>query len=552
MVFFGRIWRIILFAAVMLPFLISVLVRTYSWMIILGRFGVINNFLKWIGLIHTPMELMYNRIGVFIGLTYVLLPYAVLPMHSIMSGIDRDLLRAADSLGSTPLQKFYRIFLPLSFPGVAAGYLLSFIIGVGAFITPALMGGSKDTVIAISIDSQLEMVNNWGFASALSIVLLLTVLLLFSVCLRFTGMDALFGGLAGKVQPPDYDTASDYDVSTIICKRSLPGRMAHAVAKKLSDFFLSGVKNLSLFTHAVAKRFSKQFECVCLFYTRHIHLTGEFLNNRLLDILHIELWTRWALFCFIAVIAVFLFFPLFVIIPIAFSGDRILRFPPQSMGLGLIKSFFSSDMWIRASLNSLYTATLVTILSTILGTLAAMGLVRDRMPGRQFLYGLFISPIILPAIVNAVAIYFFIAKLKLIGTITGLTLAHTVLATPYVIIVMTTTLQGVDVNMKQASHSLGAGWIQTFFYVTLPLIKPGLLTAGIFAFIASFDELITALFISGARSATLPKQMWDGIRDSMDPVIAAVVALLIIMAVIIMALIEIIKQHHRKRLSKGI
>ncbi|BBD09246.1 ABC transporter permease [Desulfovibrio ferrophilus] len=194
MTFFGPVWRTMLMAAVTIPFWISVLVRTYSWMIILGRFGVINNFLQWAGLTDAPLELMYNRCGVYISLAYVLLPFAVLPMHSVMLGIDRTLLRAADSLGSSPWQSFRRVFLPLSLPGVAAGFLLTFIVGAGTFVTPTLMGGPKDTVIAMSIDSQLEIVNDWGFAGALSVILLFTVMGLFALCLRFMGLESLFGG----------------------------------------------------------------------------------------------------------------------------------------------------------------------------------------------------------------------------------------------------------------------------------------------------------------------------------------------------------------------
>ncbi|WP_083456513.1 ABC transporter permease [Desulfosarcina cetonica] len=173
-----------------------------------------------------------------------------------------------------------------------------------------------------------------------------------------------------------------------------------------------------------------------------------------------------------------------------------------------------------------------------------MGITRLRGSARQAAYGMFISPLILPAIINALAMYFFMAKLKLIGTITGLILAHTVLAVPFVIIVMTTTIQGMDQGLVWAGYSLGAGRLRTFIHITLPLIRPGLFIAGIFAFIASFDELIAALFISGARSTTLPKQMWDGIRDQMSPIVAAVAALLIILAMVFLGAVATIR--HRK------
>jgi len=187
-------WATILLIAVVLPFWISVLVRTYTWMIILGRYGVVNDLLSGLGLIKEPLRLMYNRLGVYVGMVYVMLPYAILPMLSVMQGIDRTLMRAADNLGSTPWQSFRHVFFPLSLPGVGAALLLTFIICVGFFITPALMGSTRDTMIAISIQTQLEEVNNWGFASALSVVLLTVVLILFFIYNRFLGLDILLGG----------------------------------------------------------------------------------------------------------------------------------------------------------------------------------------------------------------------------------------------------------------------------------------------------------------------------------------------------------------------
>jgi ABC-type spermidine/putrescine transport system permease subunit I len=195
-------WATILLIAVVLPFWISVLVRTYAWMIILGRYGVVNDLLRSLGLIQDPLRLMYNRLGVCVGMVYVMLPYAILPMLSVMQGIDRTLMRAADNLGSTPYQSFRHVFFPLSLPGVGAAFLLTFIICVGFFITPALMGSTRDTMVAMSIQSQLEEVSNWGFASALSVLLLVAVLILFYIYNRFLGLETLSGGNGENQLPP--------------------------------------------------------------------------------------------------------------------------------------------------------------------------------------------------------------------------------------------------------------------------------------------------------------------------------------------------------------
>lgn len=293
------------------------------------------------------------------------------------------------------------------------------------------------------------------------------------------------------------------------------------------------------------KRLANSFENVWLASIQRINHYTRTASNILPAVISRCPWGRWNLHGLCLATAVFLLFPLGVIMPIAFSNDTVLRFPPQTIGLDLFQNFFSSTTWMRVTLNSLRVAIPVTLLSTILGTLAALGMDRMKGAGRHILYGALISPLILPAIINAVAIYFFMAKLKLIGTITGLVLAHTVLATPFVIIIMSTTLKSRDKTLEQASNSLGAGGIRTVWHITLPLIRPGLITAAIFAFIASFDELITALFVSGSLNATLPKQMWDGIRDSMDPTIAAVAAGLIILAVGLVSLAGILRRHYR-------
>ncbi len=175
-------------------------------------------------------------------------------------------------------------------------------------------------------------------------------------------------------------------------------------------------------------------------------------------------------------------------------------------------------------------------LATFLGTLASLSLVRGKYRGKQTLYALILSPIIVPFIITSVSMYFLFVKLKLIGTIFGLVLAHTVLAVPFVVIIMTAALKGFDETLEQASMNLGAGKIHTFLFVTFPIIRPGVLTAALFAFITSFDELIVTLFICGVAAQTLPKQMWIGIRDEINPTIAAVAALLVVFSILLMSL----------------
>jgi putative spermidine/putrescine transport system permease protein len=177
---------------VVVPYFTSVLVRTYAWMVLLGTEGVVNQMLVALGMPGAPYRLMYNRFGVLLGMVYILLPYMVLSLYSVMRGIDRGLLRAADSLGASRPAAFRRVFLPLSMPGIAAGCLLVFILALGFFITPALMGSQQDAMISMVIENQVETYFDWGFASALSAVLLTLTLFAFLAYDRLVGLDTLF------------------------------------------------------------------------------------------------------------------------------------------------------------------------------------------------------------------------------------------------------------------------------------------------------------------------------------------------------------------------
>jgi putative spermidine/putrescine transport system permease protein len=186
-----RIARLLLIV-VILPFFTSIIVRTYAWMVLLGRNGIVNQYLGWLGLTDAPLPLLYNQGGVLLGMTYVLLPYMVLTLYSVMRGIDSGLVRAAHSLGASRWQAFRRVFLPLSRPGIAGGTLLVFILSLGFFITPALMGGPTDVMIAMLIEREVEFTLNWSFASALAVILLALTLIGFAGYNRVVRLERIF------------------------------------------------------------------------------------------------------------------------------------------------------------------------------------------------------------------------------------------------------------------------------------------------------------------------------------------------------------------------
>lgn len=183
----------LLIMSVVLPYFTSIIVRTYSWMVILGRQGLLNDLLLGIGLVDEPVSFMYNTFAVVIGMTYVLLPYLVLTLYATMRGIDPNLLKAARGLGASGFYIFWRIYLPLTLNGVFAGCLIVFILAIGFFVTPALMGGPKDVMIAMLIEREVELTQNWPLASIMSLFLLAVTLVLYAIYYRFANIEKMMG-----------------------------------------------------------------------------------------------------------------------------------------------------------------------------------------------------------------------------------------------------------------------------------------------------------------------------------------------------------------------
>lgn len=179
-----RLWQFVGFAFVMLPFWTSILVRTYAWMVLLGRNGVVNRTLLDFGLVAEPLPLLHNFTGVLIGMVHVLLPYMIFPIYNAMRKVDADLVRAAEGLGAPGYAVFRRIYLPLTMEGVLAGTTLVFILSLGFFITPALLGGGRVAMIAVIIEQQVREFLNWEFAGALSVVLLAATLVVYGLVHR--------------------------------------------------------------------------------------------------------------------------------------------------------------------------------------------------------------------------------------------------------------------------------------------------------------------------------------------------------------------------------
>ncbi|MFT5194892.1 MAG: putative spermidine/putrescine transport system permease protein [Cellvibrionaceae bacterium] len=187
----------LLLIAVLIPFWSSILVRTYAWTVLLQRTGVVNSVLIGLGIIEDPLKLLRNFPGIIIGMTHILLPFMVLPIYSVMQRINKDFVVAAESLGARPFRAFREVYLPLSLPGVYAGSLLVFVVSLGYYITPALLGSPRETMMGAMVVQQVQQVLDWGMGSALGVVLLITTLIILGVVGRVVNINEVLGGSGG-------------------------------------------------------------------------------------------------------------------------------------------------------------------------------------------------------------------------------------------------------------------------------------------------------------------------------------------------------------------
>ena len=253
----------------------------------------------------------------------------------------------------------------------------------------------------------------------------------------------------------------------------------------------------------------------------------------------------WALRVFCVLLLIFLLLPILVIIPLSFSSSSFLAYPMPGWSLQWYDNLFTSPEWVRAAKNSFIVAPSAALIATVLGTVAAVGLARVQFFGKGLLMSILILPMVVPVVVVAIATYLLFAKVGLSDSYTGLIIVHAALGAPFVLTTVIATLQNFNQNLVRASRSLGAGPIETFFRVTLPVIAPGVISGALFAFAISFDEVVVTLFLAGPTQTTLPRQMFTGIRENITPTIAAVATLLIIFTTSLMLVLEWIRRRRR-------
>jgi putative spermidine/putrescine transport system permease protein len=474
---------------VLLPFWTSYLVKTFAWMIMLGDRGLFNSILTGSGVTESSLDLMYNEFGVLVGMVHAMMPLAILTMVPVMTGIDQRLPLAAGSLGAKRSQRFWLIEFPLAMPGVAAGGLLTFITSLGFFIVPAYLGGRSQTMLAQIIIMQVQELVNWAFAAVLSVMLVAAALVAIWIYDQFFGLSSL--------------------------------TQASSEGTKGSK---KGVRWLRRAGQGVLNGLA----WICSPFN-HLGDRGDDAPRPLRGV-------------YLGVLFLFLLAPAIIVLPLAFTGEQTLAFPPPSYSTRWFSEYFGSQIWISATLRSFGVAFATAILATLLGGMAALALARSDSKFGKTVFGLMLAPMIVPRIVIAVGLFYLMAQIGLVASNIGLIIGHTLLAIPFTFIAIGAVLKGYDWRLDQAAATLGAGRIKVLRLITLPLLRGGIISAALFAFVTSFDELTIALFISGGLKSTLPKQMWDDMYLQLNPTLAAVsVVVLVIVTLILLVALRVQK-----------
>jgi putative spermidine/putrescine transport system permease protein len=486
---------------VLVPFLTSVLVRTFAWLAILGQRGLVNATLLKLGLISEPLPLLFSEPAVVLALVHSSIPMMVFALVTVLRRIDGRIILAAHTLGASPVRAWLGVVVPLAIRGIQSGVIITFLFTMASFIAPAFLGNQRQQMLAQLIQSQIETGADWPFAAALGITLALLATIIFFALSRITGHFSRWQAPSSARSTAPFPAASIAKADLGLLRQPVTGTKSH-------------------------------------FQIPQAWVPGPRL-------------AEWA---YLMVVATFILVPLIVLFPVAFSSADVLIFPPPGYSLQWFEKILSSPEWAEAAFTSLRIGAVTCVLSLFLATLTVMGLGRhSRWRGAAEV--ILLAPLSVPAVVFALGAYLTFARVGLVDTEAGIIAAHTVLIFPVVYLVVSATFSSIDPQLSLAAASLGASPRRAFNTVVFPLLVPGLLIGALLAMLLSFDESVASIFLSDLSVKTLPRKLWEGIRFNTSPESAAVSALLLGMTftVIVVAMSVIVwRRKYRVRTLTGI
>ncbi|MCJ7774698.1 MAG: ABC transporter permease subunit, partial [Desulfobacterales bacterium] len=415
---------------------------------------------------------------------------------SVLSNINLSLEDAARDLGSSKFGSFWKVIFPLSMPGIVAGSLFVFLLSFSSYVTPRLLGGGKVMVITMLIYQQAMQLLNWPFAAAVAVILFILSIVLVTFYTNVTTSSKLI----------DTTVYGDFQKNHF----SFQGFF-----RKINDWRYDRVTAARLAVDVLTQKSA----LIRVLATLGLYFGKFFIKT-------------WKIF-----IVLFIIVPLPLVILSSFSASSMITFPPTGFSIRWYTGIFERMEYVRSFLLSLRLSLLCVLISVSVGTLASLALARYNFRGREIIRSVFLSPLMLPAVIVGLALLRFLASIRWVATFQGILLAHLILTTAYVIRTVSSSLVGFDNSLEEAARDLGASAFYTLRKVTLPLIKPGLIVAAIFAFIVSFDETTVSIFITGGRTITLPVRIFSQLEYGLDPTVTAISSLLILMAVIALFII---------------
>ncbi|GAA3087280.1 ABC transporter permease subunit [Streptosporangium carneum] len=469
--------RGVLLVVVLVPYFTSILIRSYAWIAILAPSGLVARTLALFG-VDTPPELVFNQTGMLIGTVQILLPLALLPIYSVMSGIDRAPVRAAQSLGASPAVAHWHVYRPATSSAVTAAAALVFISTLGFYVTPALLGGPGDTLIAQSILVQFSNLVDPAGAAAQATLLLLVVLLLFVILFRYLAPSLSVAG--AEPTPASTATRSGRRFSRAAGSTERHEEL-RALRARILDTGLDVVGRLRLPI-----------------------LAGSWIVG-----------------------AALLVTPLVVVAIWSFSDATYLTFPPEEYSTRWFADYFADEAWLDSTFLSLGIASASAAISVVIGGLGAFGLVRGPRVPRVPVAILVAMPMIVPPMIYSLGFFVLVAPHGLVGTHLGLILPYLVLGLPFAVSITAAALRNLDVRLENAARSLGAGPLSVLRHVLLPALRPALVSGFVFAFLAAFDDVVVATFMSGPTAVTLPLRMFQDIKLEVSPRTAVVAVVLL-------------------------